>query len=311
MVPRRVWTFVLCLALASGCTAPAARTDAPIHARTVAELRQQLLSREPDVEVFRTRGPFEVLVHNDRTLHLSSTERVPVDLFLTSPPDNAPLVLLLHGYDSSKRAHSKQAEHLASWGMHAMTVQLSRRGPWARNGRMLARIARSIRDAPRSIDNRIDVERIILVGHSFGAYSVAVALAEGAPVAGAILLDPAATGREPLSYLRRVTKPVLIIGADDEVQSARNREEFFELVPREVAEVSIRDAGHEDAQYPSEFALQNSGHDPHTSEDMQIAFASALTAGVISLTVSSELEYAWKSFGRALQDGRFFDGKRK
>ena len=53
-----------------------------------------------------------------------------------------------------------------------------------------------IRRAPEIIDTRIDVNKIILVGHSFGASSVVIALAEGAPAAGGILLDPAVYGND-------------------------------------------------------------------------------------------------------------------
>ena len=57
----------------------------------------------------------------------------------------------------------------------------------ARQRRTLTRIVRFIQRSPAAIDPRVDPNRIILVGHSFGASAVAIALAEGAPAAGAIL----------------------------------------------------------------------------------------------------------------------------
>ena len=53
---------------------------------------------------------------------LIANERVYADVYLSSAPENAAVVLLVHGYDSSKEAHANQAMHVASWGMHAVAV---------------------------------------------------------------------------------------------------------------------------------------------------------------------------------------------
>jgi hypothetical protein len=80
---------------------------------------------------------------------------------------------------------------------------------------------------------------------------------------------------------------------------------------RNVAEFSIRDAGHDDAQYPSEAALRNNGIDPGVSEPAQITFTAALTAAAISLAATGSLDYAWSSYSAAFDSGRFVDAKRK
>ncbi|MEN3352566.1 MAG: Chlorophyllase enzyme [Betaproteobacteria bacterium] len=285
--------------------------ETSIPAETAAELHRYLLGREANVDMFRARGPFAVTTQQDRELRLTSSRRIKTDVFLSAPAAKAPLVLFLHGHDSSKRAHANQAAHLASWGMHCLTVQLPNNGPWDSNGRTLAALVRLIHRTPGAIDNRIDTSKIILVGHSFGAFAVAVALAEGAPAAGAILLDPATVGKDARNVLRRIQKPVMVLGADDEDIAPRNRDYFYEFIRSDVAEVSIRDAVHEDAQYPSEFALQNSGVDPHTTEELQITFVSALTAAAISISATGAVEYAWTSFRRVLQAGEFFNAKKK
>jgi acetyl esterase/lipase len=285
--------------------------ETSIPAETVAELHRYLLAREADVDVFRARGPFAVTTQQDRELRLTTSQRIKMDVFLSAPTSKAPLVIFLHGHESSKRAHANQAAHLASWGMHCLSVQLPDNGPWDINGRALATLVRLVHRTPGAIDNRIDTSKIILVGHSFGAFAVAVAVAEGAPAAGAILLDPAIVGKDARNVLRRIQKPVMVLGADDEDIAPRNRDYFFEYIRSGVAEVSIRDAVHEDAQYPSEFALQNSGVDPHTTEELQITFVSALTAAAISISATGALEYAWTSFRRVLQAGKFFNAKQK
>ena len=195
--------------------------------------------------------------------------------------------------------------------MHAVSVQLPGRGPWINNGRTLARVVSLIHKSPQLIDSRIDVNKIILVGHSFGATAVGAALAGGAPASGAILLDPAAIGRDLPTLLRRVDRPIMIIGGDDELYSTRNREYFFRYTRGSVAEVSVKDAIHEDAQYPSDFALKNGGVDPNTTEELQITFVSALTAAAMSLAATGGFDYAWTSFSPAFDNGTFFNPKKK
>jgi predicted esterase len=270
-----------------------------------------VLAREANVDLFRSRGPFGVAVQEDRELRLPSAERIQVDVFLSAALQKAPLVIFLHGHESSKRAHSMQAAHVASWGIHALSVQLSKKGPWESNGTTLARLVSFLQRSAHAIDSRIDTSRIILVGHSFGAYAVAVALARGAPAAGAILLDPASMAKDAPDFLRRIRKPVMVLGADDEISPARNRDAFYEYIRSGVAEVSIRDAAHEDAQYPSELALQNGGVDPHATEELQVTFVAALTASAISLSATGAFDYAWASFRRALQEEKLFDPKKK
>ena len=281
-----------------------------LRPKSIQELQQYLLTHPPDLALFRLRGPFAVDVHEDRELRISATERIETDLYLSASAEKAPLVIFLHGYETSKRAHAYQAMHVASWGMHSLSVQLSKHGPWIGNGRTLARIVNLIQSSPALVDRRIDPDRIVLVGHSFGGASVAVALAEGARAAGGVLLDPAAVGRDLPTYLRRIAKPVIVIGADDELSAARNRDYFYRYI-RSVMEVSVRDAVHEDAQYPSEYSLEHFGRDPYTTEESQVAFASAATAAAFSVSATGTFDYAWASFTPALENGTFFNAKKK
>ena len=250
-------------------------------------------------------------MQEDAEVKLTASERVRVDLYLAPQAQQAPLVIFLHGHDGSKRAHANQAALVTSWGMHSMTVQAPAKGPWTANGQILRRLIDVIHRSPGSIDKRIDASRIIAVGHSFGAYSVTVAVAEGAPVLGAILLDPAGSGSELRAVLPRIRKPIMVLAADEDIDTPRNRDEFMELIPNRVAQLSIRGATHDDAQYPSEHALQNDGVDPETSEAAQLAFTSAIAASAFSLAATGTFDYAWASFARAFAEGRFFNERRK
>jgi pimeloyl-ACP methyl ester carboxylesterase len=282
-----------------------------IKAKNPAELQKILLSRKPDVAEFRRRGPFAVTERPDLEIAVSADLQVEADLFVCEAARKAPLVIVLHGHGNSKDDHAFQAMHVASWGMHGLAISLPNYGPWVANGRTLAALVHAIRRAPQLVDARVDPDRIILVGHSFGATAVAAALGEGAPVLGGVLLDPAGIGRQLPELLKRIKVPVMLIGADEEIWPTRNRGHFFRFIPAGVGEISIRDAVHEDAQYPTldlTVPLQDS---PIATEEEQITFVSALTAAAFGLAATGGMDYAWSSFGYALDNGTFYNARRK
>jgi hypothetical protein len=136
-------------------------------------------------------------------------------------------------------------------------------------------------------------------------------MAEGAPTAGAILLDPAGIGKDLPNFLRQINKPVMLLGADEQRSSTRNRDYFYTFIRSGVAEVSIRDASHEDAQYPAEFPLQLFSSGPPDTEELQITFVSALTSAAFSLFATGKFDYAWTSFGDTIKNGRIVNTKKK
>jgi pimeloyl-ACP methyl ester carboxylesterase len=299
------------LALASGCARLPATGVTPLKPASAAELRANLLSHKADVDQFRLRGPFGVAVHRDYELRLSNKERIDADWYLAAPAEKAPLVILVHGHENSKDDHAYQAYHLATWGIHSLAVNLPNNGPWVANGRTLARIAAFIRRRPEILDGRVDANRIILAGHSFGGAAVAVALAEGAPAAGGILLDAAGPGKALPQFLRKVTRPVMLLGADERLSPMRDRSYFFFYIRSNVAEISILNAAHEDAEFRLEPAPQEADSESTATENLQITFVSALTAAAFSLGNTGNLDYAWRSFGDAIAKGRFFNVKKK
>ena len=299
------------LILLGGCARLPGTGVTSLKPATVSELRGYLLKHKADLDEFRLRGPFAVSTHKDFQLSLSATERIDTDLYLSAPAEKAPLVIILHGHDNSKADHAYQALHVASWGMHSLALQLPNNGPWVANGRTLARIVDAIYRQPEMIDSRIDVNNIILVGHSYGGSAVAIAMAQGAAAAGAILLDAAGIGRDLPKFLSQINKPVMLLGADEQRSAARNRDYFYSYIRSGVAEISIRDAVHEDAQYPAEFPLQLFSSEPPRSEALQITFVSALTAAALSLFATGKFDYAWASFGDAIKNGRIFNAKKK
>ena len=300
------------IAHAAGCTRQFPRTQVtPIKAAHPAELQRYLLSRKPDVAQFRFRGPFPMIERRDLEIPLDSDLTVKADLYLCAAASRAPLVIVLHGHNNSKEDHAFQAMHLASWGMHGLALDLPKGGPWIANGRTLAKLVDTIHRTPQLVDGRIDADKIILVGHSFGATAVATALGEGAPALGGVLLDPTAIGRGLSQLLRRIAVPVMVIGADEDIRPARNRGQFYRFIPAAVGEISIRDTIHEDAQYPNQHTLRTFEDDPDETEESQIAFVSALTASAFGLAATGNIDYAWDSFETAFKNGIFFNARRK
>ena len=304
--------LIALVALSFGCARRFPVTElTPIKAASPAELERYLLSRKPDVAQFKSRGPFAVVERRDLEIPVVSGLTVEADLYLCAPARKAPLVIVLHGLDNSKEDHAFQAMHLASWGMNGMAIDLPKHGPWIANGRTLARVIDAIYRMPQLVDERVDADKIILVGHSFGATAVATALGDSAPALGGVLLDPAGIGRELPQLLRRITVPVMVIGADEDIWPTRNRGQFYRFIPRAVGEISIRDTVHQDAQYPNERTLRAFDDQPDDTEEAQIAFVSALTASAFGLAATGGLDYAWNSFENGLKKGIFFNARRK
>lgn len=309
---RPALLLIALLAALAGCSRQIPTTGiTPLKAANPAELQKYLLAHKPELELFRLRGPFRVTPLKDVAIRLPSNGSVNADLYLCAAAEKVPLVIVLHGHGNSKDDHVFQALHVATWGMHAMTIDLPNQGPWIANGRTLKRVVDAIRQAPETVGSNVDVQRIILVGHSFGATAVAAALGEGAAVSGAILLDPAGIGRQLPALLKKVHVPVMLIGADEEIWPTRNRDYFYRFVPGGVAEISIRDSVHEDAQYPTDRPLRRSEGGPIATEESQITFVSALTAAAFSLASTGTFDYAWTSFGDVFKNGRFFNARKK
>src|SRR6185369_8360684 len=214
--------FIAVTATVAGCARrfPATEVTA-IKAGDADDLERYLLARKPDVAEFRSRGPFAVDERKDVAVRVASDLTITADFYVCAAGRKAPLVVVLHGQDNSKDDHGFQARHLASWGMNSLALNLPNRGPWIANGLTLAKLVAAVHRNPALVDARVDPNRIILAGHSFGATAVATALGEGAAAVGGVLLDPAAIGRQLPQLLKQIAVPVMIVGADENIRPTR------------------------------------------------------------------------------------------
>ncbi len=311
-MPNRIKLIVVVILLViGGCARLPSPGLTPLRPANMAELQGYLLKHKADMEQFRDRGPFAVEVRKNVAFSLPASEPVKADLYLSAHASKAALVIILHGYENGKEDHAYQALHVATWGMHTLALQLPNKGPWDENAKLLAQIVEGIYRQPGNLDKRIDAGRIILAGHSFGAAAVAIALAEGAAATSGILLDPASIDDNMPRHLGLIRKPVMLVGADERISQTRDREYFFQYIRGGVAEISIKDAAHEDAQYPAEFPFQLFGGDSASSEERQITFLSALTAAAFSFSATGKFDYAWDSFNAAVKNGRMLNPRKK
>jgi hypothetical protein len=99
----------------------------------------------------------------------------------------------------------------------------------------------------------------------------------------------------------------MVLGADEQyVSAAQGRSYYYRFIRSGIAEVSIRGAAHEDAEFSLEPSLVS-----NATEEHQIAFMSALTASVFSLAATGKFDYAWSSFGDAIKSGRLANPRKK
>ncbi len=279
---------------------------------TFSELLEKVEHKSVSVNAFKKTGPFDVSLQEDYSIAISPSE-IPVvaDIYTPEHDSRAPLIIFVHGSVASKKAHKIQAVHLASWGFYSMVVSLPSEDRWMKNGATIDALTRLIKKWPYIVNSHIDDRKIYLVGHSFGGSAVTIATGRGAPVDGLILLDPAVVNNNVQSYMRKVSVPVMLLGADKDVFKSRRRKMFFDNIDEKIAEISVKGATHNDAQYPSMFGAYMFGFDPFTSESLQKEFLQAITITAFSFTTTNSLDYAWEMFKGKVDEGVFINARRK
>ena len=266
-------------------------------------LTADLLSSKGTLESFAETGPIKFDLQRNVVVQLRRGRSVVLDNIIPRSASPTPLVILVHGNRSRKEAHRHQAELLASYGIHALALDVPNRNQWLANSVLVKELVDSIVKSPEKLGGHIDPHQIILAGHSFGGSAVTLAASRGAPVLGLILLDPAVFGPEVEVAMKRVKQPVLLLGADRDIFKSRKRPQFYQSLKGEVLELSVTGATHDDAQLPSMYALTTYGIDPYTSPKRQSLFAKALVAGAFSLAATGGLDYVAEASDVALKVG--------
>ena len=304
---------VLLLLTTNNCTTVSNNHSSPrLKPARFADIKPFLFNINPDVKLFEKKGPFKYKLNKDFDIRVSKREVVNTDIYLSKHEGKAPLVIIQHGNLAHKGVHRNQARRLASWGLHAMIVSQPNRGRWYKNGKTLTKLTRLLAAWPELISNRFDPSKIIVVGHSFGGSAAAVSAAGESTVKGVIFLDPALVDAKIKHYLKNLSVPSILLGADKRVFKSRKRQTFHNLVKGRALEISVKNSTHNDAQSPNLFSFQQFiGIEHGTDKTKQSKFISALICSVMSLAFTEGTNYAWDAFQPAIEAGDFIGAKHK
>lgn len=298
-----------CLAFGS-CATTTDRNQA-YEASSFKELKTRLMSDSPDVEMFLKTGPYEFDRLEDFSIRVERDEVVNTDVYMPLGLKDAPLVIFQHGNLSTKEEHRYQAQRVASWGMNAMVVQQPNEKRWLRNGKVLQRLVNLLNMWPNLLNNSFDRNNIILVGHSFGGSAIAIAAAGNDAVKGVVFLDPAMVNAKVKKAVSELDVPAVILGADMQVFESRRRKLFYSLKEDNIVELSVKNATHNDAQYPDSFTFSKLFGANWTSAERQERFAAAITASAFSIAATGGTDFMWNAVQPALKRGNFIKAKRK
>jgi pimeloyl-ACP methyl ester carboxylesterase len=303
---KKLLANICLLIILVGCAGSKSSFDRSLSASKIID---NVVLIEPELRRFESSGPFSVLSRFDREITLDLENSLVMDHFFAGSSDKLPVIIISHGNFSNKRAHRAQARHLASWGFHVVSVESPNRDQWLENGSRLKKLAAMLHGFPKMLGTNVDRSKIIFVGHSFGGSAAILATGEGAPVMGAVLLDPAVVHQKVVDAMKKSDIPVALLGSDKQIFSARGRSRFLKYISGEMLEVSVPKSTHDDAQGPSVFSQVALGFDPFTSEDNQALFRSMLTASVIGIASSGTLDFSAKLLSTAAAQGILKDFK--
>ncbi len=303
-------SIISMMALGVACATTNDRNQS-FDSSTFKEFKARLISQSPDVEMFLRTGPYEIDRLEDFTIRVERDEVINTDVYLPKGLKDAPLVVFQHGNLASKAEHRYQAQRVASWGMNAMVVEQPNENRWVKNGKVLQKLVNLLHMWPTLLNNSFDKSNIILVGHSFGGSAIAIAAAGNDAVKGLVFLDPAMVNNKVKKSLSDLEVPAVILGADMHVFESRRRRLFYSLKEDNVVELSVKNATHNDAQYPDSFSIGKLFGANWTSGERQERFAAAITASAFSIAATGGTDYVWNAVQPELKRGTFIKAKRK
>lgn len=304
---KKILIYLICSIAIQGCFSSVSE-QSDISAASWSIVVNKILSKTKSAQTFRKLGPFKVSKIEDYKLNINPKKSVTTDLFLPKHSSKSPLIVMVHGNKFNKLVHGRQCQRLSSWGFHCLAVEVPNRNQWLQNGKTIGQLVDLIHGYPNLISPRLDIDKIILIGHSFGGSAVTIAAGRGAPVAGLILLDPAVVHQKVKKYMQKIAVPVILLGADPTVFASRKRKLFYKNILGPMSEVTVTGATHNDAQFPSINTVKW-GFDLRTTKNFQEIFLQSIIASAFSISSSADVDYAWKAFGPYLKNGKLKSGR--
>ena len=223
-------------------------------------------------------GPLEVGTIQTEAIDRKRGRRFPVEVWHPIPAETPqagrhPLVLFSHLSGGNRRSSSFLCTHLASHGYavaamdHSEVVAPELQGgrpeetPAERAERIQAIIASRVPDLrflldfllTGGIDMRLDANRVGLVGHSAGGWTVLATTEVDARVGSVVGITPGGSSNPKpgilpvrLQFRRQHPVPTLILAAEDDVLTPLDGiQEIFEKTPQPKAMFVLRRADHE------------------------------------------------------------------
>lgn len=210
-------------------------------------------------------GPYEVSVHEDGTLLEFQKFRVYYPAELETSNQKYPVIVICNGSGTPLSKYPVVAKHYASWGF--IVVGTDEKNAWNAFGaemsiRYLQRWNENekIEDAESMFYQKVDFDRVGIVGHSQGGVGVINAITDTTHkdiYKTAVSLSP--TNQELAHNLfwdynaSKVNIPILLIsgagGGDDWVVTGDQLASIYEEIPSEKAMMRRKDTPHHEVLY--------------------------------------------------------------
>lgn len=261
------------------------------------EINKKILNSEPEVKKFLQDGPIEIQIVENYMIKVMEQPILLADFYYPLSNTKSPLIIIQHGNLASKEYHAKQAKRLASWGFNVLVLSQEKENQWIENGKKLKKIIQLVHLWPQILPTKVNLEKLIVVGHSFGGSASVIAASKSKLVTGLILLDPALYKKGVKSYIRNIEAPVILLGADLKVFRSKSRHSFYNLIDKNICEVSLIDATHFDAQYPAMAKyIHHINPKYRVSLARQETFNAAIVSASFSLIQNKPLKYAISAY---------------
>lgn len=171
---------------------------------------------------------------------------VSVTLYRPAKDENAPLVVVAHGFTRSKRYMAGWGSHLAGEGFFVVVPTQPGFADHALNGRVLAALVEKYR-AQR---------RVALMGFSMGGLTTLLA-ATHTPVDAWVGLDPVDMNGKGRVAAAKLKIPAAFLFAEPEAWNMQgNANAIAEAVPGEKLIFRVQGGTHLDAEWPTDFLGQ-------------------------------------------------------
>ena len=172
--------------------------------------------------------------------------RVSVTLYKPAKDDNAPLIVVAHGFLRSKRYMAGWGGHLAGEGFFVAVPTQPAFADHALNGRVLAALVEKYRDK----------RRVALMGFSMGGLTTLLATTH-TPVDAWVGLDPVDMNGQGKAAAAKLKAPALLLLAEPEAWNRHgNAQAIADAIPGEKHLHRIPGATHLDAEWPTDLLGQ-------------------------------------------------------